>query len=437
VTEAVATVAVRSEATSSLHTETLIARGALAIVAIHVVDANFLQPRAGTNARDHLVSGFVLLAAFLGTAMAYPRLRAGVGAALAIFLGLLATVMGATGGAYWVREVGASGDDYTVLLAIPAGLSLLGVGLVTLWGSRRLDDSLARRYARRALLAAAGAVVFFEIVFPILFAYGATHVLRAKVPAPELGAAYEDVSFTTSDGLRLEGWYVPSRNRAAVIAFPGRKGPQRHTPMLARHGYGVLLFDRRGEGASEGDGNSFGWGGEKDVYAAIDYLWSRPDVDATRIGGIGLSVGGEMMLQAAAERGGLAAAVSEGAGTRTFSEDVRAFSGLTRLAGMPFLAFKTVGVALFANRLPPPPLFELVPEIAPTPVLLIWSPKGAGENLNERYYRLAREAKSIWAVPDAGHTDGIEARPHEYERRVIGFFDRALLKADPTETRTP
>ena len=43
----------------------------------------------------------------------------------------------------------------------------------------------------------------------------------------------EDVTLTTSDGLRLEGWYVPSKNGAAMIAFPGRKNPQVHTRMLA------------------------------------------------------------------------------------------------------------------------------------------------------------------------------------------------------------
>ena len=80
--------------------------------------------------------------------------------------------------------------------------------------------------------------------------------------------------------------------------------------MLVEHGYGVLLFDRRGEGASEGAGNMFGWGGERDIFAAIDFLESRPDVDPDRIGGLGLSVGGELMLQAAAagrapRRGGL------------------------------------------------------------------------------------------------------------------------------------
>ena len=37
---------------------------------------------------------------------------------------------------------------------------------------------------------------------------------------------------------------------AAGIACPGRSGPQDHARMLARNGYGVLLFDRLGEGAS-------------------------------------------------------------------------------------------------------------------------------------------------------------------------------------------
>jgi uncharacterized protein len=135
------------------------------------------------------------------------------------------------------------------------------------------------------------------------------------------------VSFETSDGLTLKGWYVPSRNGAAVIAFPGRKGPQAHTRMLARHGYGVLLFDRRGEGASDGDPSSWGWGGERDIKAAIAFLRHRADVDPGRIGGLGLSVGGELMLQTAAETEDLKAVVSEGAGIRSVREHLEIPSG--------------------------------------------------------------------------------------------------------------
>jgi dipeptidyl aminopeptidase/acylaminoacyl peptidase len=116
------------------------------------------------------------------------------------------------------------------------------------------------------------------------------------VPAPRLGAAYENVSFTTTGGLTLRGWYVPSRNHAAVIAAPGRAGSQRPARVLVRHGYGVLLFDRRGEGKSDGDPNAFGWGAAKDVIAAVAFLQRRADVDRDRIGGIGLSVGGETLL---------------------------------------------------------------------------------------------------------------------------------------------
>ncbi len=32
---------------------------------------------------------------------------------------------------------------------------------------------------------------------------------------------YEDVALTTSDGLRLSGWYIPSQNGAAVILLHG------------------------------------------------------------------------------------------------------------------------------------------------------------------------------------------------------------------------
>jgi uncharacterized protein len=72
-------------------------------------------------------------------------------------------------------------------------------------------------------------------------------------------------------------------------------------------------------------------------------------------------------------------------------------------------------------------LTELVPRIAPTPLLLIWAPNSGGENMNPDYHRLAGQPKAIWAIPEAGHIEGITARPKEYERRLVDFFDRALL----------
>ena len=92
--------------------------------------------------------------------------------------------------------------------------------------------------------------------------------------------------------------------------------------MLARHGYGVLLVDMRGYDGSEGDPNAFGWGATNDIDAAVAWLRRRADVDPGRIGGIGFSVGGEQMLEAAAGNARLRAVVSEGAGERSVRESV-------------------------------------------------------------------------------------------------------------------
>jgi hypothetical protein len=400
---------------------------ATTLVALHVADDNFVQPAAGTSAFDHLASGLIPLTLVALGAWFYPWVRAGAAASIAIAIGVLGLIVGAIEAGYYTSAVGPSGDDFTGLLAIPAGLALIGLGLVRLWTSRRKTPNRVWRYGRRILLGVLAVVSAYQVVLPIAVAYMATHVARAEVPPPNLGAAYEDVTLHTSDGLTLRGWYVPSRNGAAVIAFPGRKGTQEQTRMLVKHGYGVLLFDRRGEGVSEGDGNMFGWDGERDIFAALDYLEQRPDVDPGRIGGVGLSVGGELMLQAAAEDDRLAAVVSEGAGTRSFAEEMDEFKGVERVLGMPLLAIKTGAVATFSNGTPPPQLTELVSQIAPRPTLLIWTPTSGVESMNAEYKRLAGPSSEIWEIPDAPHIRGLATHPEQYEKRVVGFFDDALL----------
>ena len=306
--------------------QSAVALAAASIVALHVADDAFLQPEPGTSAVDHLPGGLVQLAALGVAAVAYRRGRAGLQATIALVVGLFALVIGAASAGYETITVGPSGDDFTGLLVLPAGLAL---------DRRRDRDALAVTQTERPprlALHPQGVDLRrrdsrgVRTVAPLGFSYIITHVMRQTVPAANLGAAHENVSFRTSDGLSSRAG-TSLQNGAAVIAFPGRSGSQAHARMLAGHGYGVLLFDRRGEGKSEGDSNLLGWGADKDILAAVEFLKARPDVDPARIGGIGLSVGGELMLQAAAETDELAAVVSEGAGTRQFSEQMEEFHG--------------------------------------------------------------------------------------------------------------
>ena len=397
---------------------------ALGVGALHVVDDNFLQTEPGVSARDHLWGGLVQVALLVAFAWGYPRLRPGLRGILAVYVGIFMIVMGAGEAGYYTREDGPSGDDYTGLLMIPAGALLAGIGVVTLWRSRK-GGSVVRRYARRLALALAFLVTLPLVMFPFSEAYVVTHSARAYVPTPQLGAPHENVSFTTSDGLRLHGWFVPSKNGATVISFPGRKGPQKPARLLISEGYGVLLFDRRGEGESDGDPNALGWRGTRDLEAAIAYLRSRPDVNPDRIGGVGLSVGGEMMLQAAAETDDFKAVVSEGAGVRSVRESVHT-EGAEKIVSSWIFGLVTAGTAVFTSDLPPPSLTDLSAEIT-EPVLFIHATPGqGGETLTEKYYEAAKGPKDYWPAP-GGHTGAFDAATQEYERRIVGFFDRNLL----------
>jgi uncharacterized protein len=398
------------------------------VIALHIVDDNYLQPEPGTSAADHLVSGLVPIAVLVALAVGYPRWRAGVRVVVTALLGAFGIVVGSET-VYYLSQGAASGDDYTGVLAIAAGLVLIGCGLTVLWRSRRMDDRRWWRYTRRSLLGAVAVVVVYVAVIPFGMSYVFTHVGVTDVAVPDLGAPSEEVDLTTSDGLTLQGWYVPSRNGAAVIVVPGLSNSQDdEARMLVDHGYGVLLLVRRGEGESEGDPNMLGWHASTDVHAAVDFLSDRPDVDPDRIGGLGFSVGGEILIQAAAESDQLAAIVSEGGSQRSVREILN-FSGWSKWLGVPSGAIMTGGVAVFGDQAPPPNLKDLVAQISPQAVFLIYATDGqVGEvELSDDYYAAASEPKRIWEVPGGGHIGGWDAYPKEYEQRVVDFFDSELL----------
>ena len=234
------------------------------------------------------------------------------------------------------------------------------------------------------------------------------------------------MTLRTADGLDLAAWYVPSTNGAAVISFPTRVGKRSHARMLARHGYGVLLLDMRGYEESDGAPNAFGWGATKDIDAGVAWLRHRPDVDPSRIGGIGFSVGGEQMVEAAARKTGLAAVVSEGAGVRSIREAL--LRGPAGLFSLPAEAVQTTSTMILSDSLPPPSLKDVIAKIAPRAVFLIYAAHGGGgEELTPKFFDAARQPKEIWRVPRGGHTGGLDAQPSEYERRVVTFFNQFLL----------
>jgi uncharacterized protein len=398
---------------------------ATGIVGLHIADDNYLRPEPGTSPLDHLASGLVPIAVLVGIALMYGRLRAGLRAATAMFLGAIAFAVGVPG-AYYIRDGTAQGDHYTGLLVFVAAAILLVLGPVVLWRARRRGGSRRRRYLLRASSIAVAVVAIplglVLLVFPIAMPYVYVHTGNST-PIPELGVGQVPAAVTTSDGLELEAAYVPSRNGAAVIVYAGATRTE-EALMLVRHGYGVLLLTPRGQGRSEGD--VVRWAGDRDYLAGAAYLEGRPDVEAGRIGAMGFSIGGEMLLETAAKSTAIDAIVSEGAGERVGEVEA---SGPIRLLAEPAMTIMTAATTVFGNTGPPPPIVDRIGRIAPRPILLIYAVPGmGGEDYRQpQYYAAAGEPKAIWEVPGSKHTGGFEADPAEYERRVVEFFDGALL----------
>ncbi len=252
-----------------------------------------------------------------------------------------------------------------------------------------------------------------------------------RTPA-DVGLAYTQVSMRTADGETLAGWHVESANGAAVVILPGsgssKAATLEHAGVLAGAGYGVLMVDPRGHGDSSGRGMDWGWHGDTDIAAAVDLLVSSPDVDAGRIAVVGLSVGGEEALGAAAGDPRIAAVVAEGVTGRS-GEDLGWLSEEYGWRGAVTEGVQDVQTALVSLLTDAPRPVALVDAVstAPQPALLVVAGEVADEqHAAERLRTAAPDTVEVWVVPGSGHTAGLRTDPQTWERTVVGFLDRAL-----------
>ena len=397
---------------------------ATVLLALHAADDAFGHPQPGEGAGRHAAAGLLAVAAAVAGVLAYPRLRTGARAALAASFGILGLVNGATHVMHVSLE-GVARSDATGLAAAGAGAVLVALAVVGPARRRGAEPDRRRRWTRRAVGTAAAVAGGVYGLFPVAVAVLQTHAAREPVGRPP-SAAYAPVAFDATDGVRLSGWYRPSRNGAAVLLVHGgggdRRGPLRHAAVLARHGYGVLVYDARGRGRSEGSPNAMGWSWPADVEGALRFLGRRADVEPGRVGALGLSTGADALIEVAARRGGLPV-IADGATVRSVA-DARRASGID--ASTPFFAVMLGATRILSGTAPGPPLEHLAARVR-SPLLLISTGRSVERDANARY-AAAQPRAEHWALSDVAHTAGVRARPAEYGARMTRFFGRALAR---------
>ncbi len=249
----------------------------------------------------------------------------------------------------------------------------------------------------------------------------------------------EDVTFTTDDGLTLSGWYIPpttAANGGALVFIHGLNSNRGmlldQAAMLAGHGYGALLFDLRAHGQSEGEQTTWGVAEIGDVQAAVRFLAERPDVDATRIGLVGHSMGGAIAIQTAAVTPAVQLVIAESAYASFASNAPTLTVSFARLHDdlAPLVLWQAGRIAGVRPQHIQP--LDDVAGLAPRPVLFIHgeADKTVDVSNSQRLYQRAGEPKALYLVPGAGHDNFMRVDPAGFEEQVVGFLEAYFLEVD-------
>ncbi|MAT99237.1 MAG: hypothetical protein CL608_19020 [Anaerolineaceae bacterium] len=247
-------------------------------------------------------------------------------------------------------------------------------------------------------------------------------------------ANWRDVTFTTADGLQLSGWYVPPQaEEGTALIFVHGLGSNRgalldQAAVLAKEGYGALLFDLRAHGRSQGKQSSWGLAEVADVRAALHFLQAQPEIDPARIGIVGHSMGGAIAIRAAAQMPEIRLVVAESVYTNFAGNEERLIISFARLPAWtaPLIMDWAEWIAgVDSNQLAP---LREVASLAPRPILFIQGGRDKTVHVSNgsTLYDTAVPPKERLLIPCAGHNNLFETDPELMTQRLLQFLEQNL-----------
>jgi uncharacterized protein len=243
----------------------------------------------------------------------------------------------------------------------------------------------------------------------------------------------QPISFYAADGMRIDGSFFPGTLGDAIIMCHGYRACSLDlmgaAAELNAKGHSVLLFDFRGHGKSGGKRSSIGYKERRDLYAAVQYTKSRPEVDPERIGVLGISMGAATAILTAAECTDIKAVVADSSFATLQDVVYQGFRTTFKLPGPvvagPLLMFSEMFSGFRTSQVRP---IDVVSAIAPRPIMFIHSQADQLINYShcDRLFEAANAPKSQWLVADASHARAGELYYDEYLARVNSFFEQHL-----------
>ncbi|MDP2671727.1 MAG: alpha/beta fold hydrolase [bacterium] len=248
---------------------------------------------------------------------------------------------------------------------------------------------------------------------------------------------YEDINFTTEDGLKLTGWLLKPQNQSEklIIFVSGLRGNRtdegydtvRISQELLAKGYNILLYDPRARGDSKGTRYTLGDKEAKDVVAAVAFAKNRGFLPE-KIGLVGNSTGAISLLMAIDRVNDVGAVVIDSAAAR-FGPIIT--SRLWVETHVPF--FFEPGIFFFAKTFFGADFAAIKPI---EKVKLVPSRKFLYLHTTNDHSVLPKESEELLAssnsgsklvlFPDGGHIETYKKNPALYRDQVYKFLDEEL-----------
>ena len=286
------------------------------------------------------------------------------------------------------------------------------------------------------------AAALISVLIPALGVVGWMGSETAIHPKPKVFATrladYPDLHpqeavIQSQTGIPIATTFFPGERRATLVLSHGYGDNQAlmlpYAEFLHRAGFSVLVYDMRNRGRSGGDAVTLGALEPLDLISVVDYAVHRPDVDAGRIGALGVSLGGSTTLLAAARDARIRAVVDDSGfsdAPRVIDSSFEHFIGLPAFPCAPItIAIASWRIGIDVQKIRP---VDEVAHISPRPLLIIHC---MGDTVvpppnSDRIFAAAGSPKQYWKIPTGGHIDGHKVARQEYERRVSEFFAQSL-----------
>ena len=257
---------------------------------------------------------------------------------------------------------------------------------------------------------------------------------------------YESVSFPTTDGLTLRGWFIPAAS--ASLDEPSGKGEMAWNTcatVLVGHGYPfdkanilrhalflhprfhLLVFDFRYFGESDGAYTTAGFLETRDVQAAVEYVKSRSDVNRERIGAMGFSMSASAFILT--RHPDVKAIVADSPYATLEGLIARQFFFLPGFTKWPFVAMTKLYAFIFLGvRVSDAAPAEVVRDLN-VPLLIIHGDADSQiplEHAQAIYAKADPDKTKLWVVPGADHGFAHGLEGPRYEVRVRQFFEQHL-----------